>query len=527
MTLPRFLPARPSMESIRKQAKRLARDHAAGRDDAVARVKAQLPQADLPLTQRDAQLVLAREYGFAGWRDLRAEVLKRTGESLEWAAVEAKRAIHDGDAGALELLLAEYPALLSWRDALGWSLLRFTAAFSDSFDPEREETYNRPDCAALLIDAGAVVDPAVCRHVIDTRARGMLRLLWDKGVLPPSLTAFAALGDADGVRACLDEPGDRDRASAAFMTACHFKHMAIAALLLDRCIADDAALGRRIAKWGDRAAFIAYLGEHPQDFGGPWRSLVMHEAMRAIRDDDLAAFTGWLDAEPDLLGDAGVTLQVELLEHAALHGRGAFIALLLDRGPAVLRHRPRPPSSALGFALEYGHSALVPLLARIWPLPDDLPHAAGVGDLAGVKRWFDDAGRPMLGNPADHHPGNCPQGRANLQWGAPNAQHSLDVALAWACLNGHFAVADFLLAHGADIDTNWSTHEPASILHEAVIQQNRAAAEFLVARGIDLTIRCHRWNGTAAGWAYNATKDAAMFDYLQDAEAQRAAGQGR
>jgi hypothetical protein len=35
-----------------------------------------------------------------------------------------------------------------------------------------------------------------------------------------------------------------------------------------------------------------------------------------------------------------------------------------------------PQSSALGFALEYGNAHLVPLLRRIWPLPDDLPHAA-------------------------------------------------------------------------------------------------------------------------------------------------------
>jgi hypothetical protein len=35
------------------------------------------------LSQRDAQLVLAREYGFAGWQDLREEVLKRAGKGLE------------------------------------------------------------------------------------------------------------------------------------------------------------------------------------------------------------------------------------------------------------------------------------------------------------------------------------------------------------------------------------------------------------------------------------------------------------
>ena len=61
-----------------------------------------------------------------------------------------------------------------------------------------------------------------------------------------------------------------------------------------------------------------------------------------------------------------------------------------------------------------------------------------------------------------------PRIRGNLQWGEPSVQQVLDTALAWAVLNNHFEIADFLLAHGADINTNWSSHEPASILHELV-----------------------------------------------------------
>ena len=38
-----------------------------------------------------------------------------------------------------------------------------------------------------------------------------------------------------------------------------------------------------------------------------------------------------------------------------------------------------------------------------------------------------------------------------------------DIALAWAVLNHHFEIASFLIERGADINTNWSTHEPASI----------------------------------------------------------------
>src|SRR5829696_1402889 len=97
MSAARDLPARPSLDSLRKQAKRLARDAAAGNGEVIARVHAQLPRATLPLSNRDAQLVVAREYGFAGWPDLTAEVHKRLGHALEWAASQAKVAIHDED----------------------------------------------------------------------------------------------------------------------------------------------------------------------------------------------------------------------------------------------------------------------------------------------------------------------------------------------------------------------------------------------------------------------------------------------
>src|SRR5215831_16873796 len=131
------LPDRPSLESLRKQAKKLARGIAAGDADAIARVRAQLPKAELPLSQRDAQLALAREYGFPGWQDLVKEVKQRLGRGLEWAVSQARRIIHDNDVEGLWQLLAEYPALLSWRsDENDGGLLGMAVeSYGDSFDP--------------------------------------------------------------------------------------------------------------------------------------------------------------------------------------------------------------------------------------------------------------------------------------------------------------------------------------------------------------------------------------------------------
>jgi ankyrin repeat protein len=100
-------------------------------------------------------------------------------------------------------------------------------------------------------------------------------------------------------------------------------------------------------------------------------------------------------------------------------------------------------------------------------------------------------------------------------------QQVLDTALAWAVLNNHFEVADFLLAHGADINTNWCSHEPASILHELVWYKNYEAMQFLIDRGIDMTIRDYRWGATAQGWAYHAAKDEKMAQWLADAQKRR------
>ncbi len=519
MTPSKFLPLHSSFESIRKQAKKLARQFAAADADALARVHAQLPAPALPLSLRDAQLVLAREYGFAGWQDLRAAVLCLEGKSLEWAAAEAERAIHDNKVERLRQLVQEYPALLPWRDDSGESLLGLaTGSFGDSGDPYREKMFTRIDCAEFLVDSGSPIEPAIWERAISSRAKGVLQLLLRKDVLPRTLDVLAALGDIDGVRECLESTrpaGDVANVTHAFLCACGFQHKEVAALLLSRCVEIDPALGERVEEWRGRSGFIDYLAEHPF-YGSPWRTVVMNELQTAMRGNDLEEFNRWLKREPDLLGESNVGLQVGLIENAAYNDRGPFIARLIELSPALRVNRP--PSSALEFALEYGNAHLIPRLTQIWPLPDDLPHAAGVGDFARVRGWFDEAGRPRLGSLSRHHPANHPSWLRNLHWMPPNAQHVLDVALAWACMNRQFEIADFLLEHGAAIDTDWSTHEPASILHECAVHANYEAAQFLIDRGIDMTIHDYRWNATAEGWARHAANDTNMADFLARAE---------
>ena len=528
MTPSKFLSPHSSFESLRKQAKKLVREFAAADTDAVARVHAQLPAPNLPLSLRDAQLVLAREYGFAGWRDLRAVVLRKEGKGIEWAVAEAERAIHDNSVEQLAQLVQEYPGLISWRGDSGESLLKFaTESFGDSGDPHREQMFTRIECAEFLLDAGVAADPAIWDDAIRARAKGVLQLLSRKGVLPQRLDILAALGDYESVKNCLDaRPGEDARAvTQAFLCACRFQHRAIAALLLDRCIELDPVLGERVEKWRGRIGFVDYLAQYAEKRGDwtdrrdPWQTVVMGEVLTAIHENNLQEFTTWLEREPYVLDDSHFNLQVEIVQHAVLKDCGAFIKRLLEFHPAL--ERKHPASSALVMALDYGNAHLIPLLTPIWPLPNDLCHAAGVGDFVRVRSWFDQAGRPKLGSLTQHYPTNNAFVLGNLRWIPANAQQILDTAFAWACMNRQFEIASFLLERGANINTDWSTHEPASILHECAVNGNYEGAQFLIDHGIDMTTRDYRWNATAQGWAYYAANDKKMAEFLAQAERAR------
>ena len=490
------------------------------------------------MSQRDAQLVLAREYGFPGWKHLVKEVEQRLGRGLEWAVSEARRIIHDNDVEGLRRLLAEHPALLSWKadEGEGGLLAMATGSYGDSSNPIAEEHFTRLACAEILLDAGAVVATAVCEGLIRSRAKALIDLFHRRGLLPRSLKFLAALGDVDGIRARLDAD-DLAAVNEAFIYACHLEHAPAAALLLDRSITLDPAMGTRIDTGPGRSAFVQYfIANKPDVFnldkGGPWNAFVKQHVVHAMRDGDLASFVELLQRDRWMLSDSHIEFQVGLIQMAVLgwtgtkstRDFGAFITALFDLDPAVLHSRVPPPSAAIQFAFTYVKTHLLPLLLRIWPMPDDLPHAAGNRDLARVKRWFDATGKPALGDLANHFPANDAHYRADLRaWFGrePNMQDVLDTALAWAVLNNRFEVADFLLAHGADINTHWSSHEPASILHELVWHENYEAMQFLIDAGIDMTILDFRWNATAEGWARHAAHDEKMAQWLHAAQQRR------
>ena len=103
------LPARPSLEQLRKQAKELLRDFRAGDSTAVGRLSAVIPRLTDPaqsddVTLADAQFALAREYGFQNWARLVRQVEAITSssrhEEFEQIANDLFAAYH-GDLDAL------------------------------------------------------------------------------------------------------------------------------------------------------------------------------------------------------------------------------------------------------------------------------------------------------------------------------------------------------------------------------------------------------------------------------------------
>jgi ankyrin repeat protein len=106
------LPARPNLEQLRNQAKDLLKSLKSGDPVAVQRFRENHPRlsntAGTSFSLNDAQLVIAREYGFASWPKLKEHVESlqhETGDPMELL----KQAFHANDAPQLRQLLDRYP----------------------------------------------------------------------------------------------------------------------------------------------------------------------------------------------------------------------------------------------------------------------------------------------------------------------------------------------------------------------------------------------------------------------------------
>jgi hypothetical protein len=124
------LPEKADLAQARAQAKELRRAFAGGSPAVQARVRAILPEASAEITLREAQLVIAREHGFDGWRELAAAVVAQQsgGRDLDrWFGVELNNSTwdlvdnglseHSPRAEQEQALYAAYAAAHHWMQA--------------------------------------------------------------------------------------------------------------------------------------------------------------------------------------------------------------------------------------------------------------------------------------------------------------------------------------------------------------------------------------------------------------------------
>jgi hypothetical protein len=92
------LPAQPSLEQFKKQAKELVKSHRAQEKSALALIREFLPSLTgktdeeivlFPFALHDAQSVIARQYGFPGWNQLRDQ-LENSSRLVPEASVDEK-----------------------------------------------------------------------------------------------------------------------------------------------------------------------------------------------------------------------------------------------------------------------------------------------------------------------------------------------------------------------------------------------------------------------------------------------------
>jgi ankyrin repeat protein len=103
----RPLPANPNLDKQRKLAKALARDYWRGEPEATERVRALHPKPPEDFVLSNAQLVIAREYGFTGWPQMKRKI-----ESLTKSPTELfKAAVEAGDVDQVRQLLPSHPDL--------------------------------------------------------------------------------------------------------------------------------------------------------------------------------------------------------------------------------------------------------------------------------------------------------------------------------------------------------------------------------------------------------------------------------
>ena len=404
----RTLPARPSIENLRKQAKDLAKAYRAGRPAARARVAA-IRLAALPtnhiLTLADAQHVLAREYGFKSWpqlvRHLTLDPVARRLHELD-ILFQGLPDVRDKTLTLLDLLEREVEALLKAHRARAGSaaaLIRFAQSVRGRPKQTDDEVF------------GAELTRHQAREAI---AHWHWFESWadvrrDESVLVDPLFEAAA----DAIVA-----GEPD----------------VLAGLINR--APEIVFAR--SPFGHHATLLQHVAANGIEASRQWQSPsnaveIARMLLRAGADPN---------ATCDVYGGQSTALTLLVTsDHPAAAGVQADLVEVICRAgasPNGLGDDGRP----LWEAIRSGYALTAERLAYCGARVDNLLFAAALGDAIAVKSYFDGNGALISDRARDW-------GKAQLH--GLDRNHMLEYALIIAAGHGRRDVVQFLLTKQPDL----------------------------------------------------------------------------
>jgi hypothetical protein len=368
------LPANPSLEYYRKQAKALQRAFAAGDQEAAARVAEILGDRAAERFQlSDAQFVLAQEHGFRSWAEFRIQIERRSGTAdrpvarllalpatffesqadtllaelrrndstaLERLRTQVPRHANAPDASAVDLrdarlILARELGFLTWLDLLSYA----EKARQDNADRRRRIKQLGPELQALRdgdTERLTRLSPAQADDLLYALAgpeagpgeqlgkelgapRAAVAVLIEKATNLDAPLAQAATHDrVEYIRMLLDagaNPRSRHGAHTPLEHAIYFGSTEVVDLIAERDISPSTV-------WTYAACGRLDLVQSCFDDG----------ALRpetAIPRPDPMLVPGF---PPRLLGDDPEELLAEAFAHACQHGRTEVVRWLLDHG---------------------------------------------------------------------------------------------------------------------------------------------------------------------------------------------------
>jgi len=374
------LPARPSLEQLRKQAKELLRDYHADDPSAVERFHAHHPRTISPkrVALADAQLVLAREYGFPSWARLKhhVESLQRPVDFDEplwgrdtWPFLAA---VYRGDEVVVRRMLDSDPSLASAEYAYLQPLHYAVRG-------------GRIEMVRLLLDAGA-----------DPLAEGWSGKFGDE-IRDDTPLARARDRELDEIVALLEAvAGDKPRSTSVERTAPSTPERALEDKMMQLCHRGDIAAALQMI---DRHPGIAQAGlyeavhqNHPElvrillERGArattPWRwacwyTPLMHSLRYGEPRYDTAQLLLDGGVDPNETNGMGMTT----LHIVAGQGTVDAARWLLDHGGAIHARDREFDSTPLAWAARAGREDMARfLLSRgASPVhPDDEPWATPI-----------------------------------------------------------------------------------------------------------------------------------------------------